>query len=200
MLGEARGDPGLSRFSSGYARRVLETRAYKASSGSEITVTSNPRENGGKLLGFEREMPPGKGKADPHRHLDCEQRYEIVSGTAQMQIAGAKRTLSAGEEVTVPTGVAHRDPYNDGPGTLVFRAEIDPSPEFITEFAEALVHMFEHGGLNKRDELSLLQIFVMTKEADGQSFRAGIPIGVQKALLPLAAAFGRLRGYRASYD
>jgi mannose-6-phosphate isomerase-like protein (cupin superfamily) len=194
-----RSNPGLSRFSSGYARRVLETRAYEAPSGSKLTITSNPRENGGKLIGFEREMPPGKGRADPHLHLDCEQRYEIVSGTAQMQIEGEKRTLSAGERVTVPTGVAHRDPFNDGPGTLVFRAEIDPSPEFITEFAEALAHMFEHGGLNKRDELSLLQIFVMTEAADGESFRAGIPIGLQKAMLPLAAAFARRRGYRAGY-
>jgi mannose-6-phosphate isomerase-like protein (cupin superfamily) len=178
---------------------VLETRTYKAPSGSKVTITTNPRENGGKLIAFEREMPPGKGKADPHLHLDCEQRYEIVSGTAQMQIEGEKRTLSAGEKLTVPTGAMHRDPYNNGPETLVFRAEIDPSPEFITEFAEALAHMFEHGGLNKRDEMSLLQIFVMTEAAHGQSYRAGIPIGVQKTMLPLAAAFARRRGYRASY-
>lgn len=180
---------------------MVETgRAYETPSGSKVTLTDNPRENGGKLLAFERTMPPGKGKADPHLHLDCEQRYEFVSGTARMELEGDKRTLGAGEKVTVPAGTVHRDPYNEGPEPLVFRAEIEPSPEFISRFGEVLVHMYENGGLNKQDELPLLQILVMARAFGGRSYRAGVPVALQKRTLPIAAAIGRLRGYRPAYD
>jgi mannose-6-phosphate isomerase-like protein (cupin superfamily) len=188
------------RFGEGYARGVVETgRTYELPTGSKIKVTGNPRENGGKLLAFERTMPPGKGKAEPHLHQDCEQRYEFVSGTAQMDVDGEARTLAAGEKLTVPAGTTHRDPYNEGPGTLVFRTEIEPSPEFITAFGEAIIHMYERGGLNKRDDLPLLQIFVMVDAFDGKSYRAGIPVRLQTLVLPLVAAIGRLRGYHPAY-
>jgi mannose-6-phosphate isomerase-like protein (cupin superfamily) len=180
---------------------VVETgRTYELPSGSKIKVTGNPRENGGKLLAFERTMPPGKGKAQAHLHEDCEQRYEFVSGEARMEVDGEPRTLSAGERLTVPAGTTHRDPYNEGSETLVFRAEIEPSPEFITRFGEAIISMYDRGGLNKQDDLPLLQILVMTKAYDGRSYAAGVPVGLQKLTLPLMAAIGRMRGYRPAYD
>jgi hypothetical protein len=41
---------------------------------------------------------------------------------------------------------------------------------------------------------------VIAKATDGRSYGASPPVGVQKATLPLLAAFGRLRGYKPSYD
>lgn len=48
--------------------------------------------------------------------------------------------------------------------------------------------------------MPLLQIFALIDETDGESYRTGIPIAVQKASMPLMKRVVRLRGYRASYD
>jgi len=66
--------------------------------------------DGGDLV-IERVMKPHTGKADPHRHLDYVESFEIVEGTATIVLDG--RTISAGpgERVEIPVGVPHRNPY-----------------------------------------------------------------------------------------
>ena len=145
---------------------------------------------------FDRVMPSGKGKADPHVHLDCDQRYEIQSGSATIEIDGERRPLSRGDTVEVRRGTGHRDPYNESASELRFRVVIEPCPPFIDAFGRALAEGYQTGGLNDQDELPILKILVLTRAYDGQSFRSGISIGVQKAMLPLMAAIGRMRGHR----
>jgi hypothetical protein len=41
---------------------------------------------------------------------------------------------------------------------------------------------------------------VVARATDGRSYGASPPVPVQKAVLPLLAGFGRLRGYKPSYD
>jgi hypothetical protein len=53
--------------------------------------------------------------------------------------------------------------------------------------------------LNDQDEIPLLQILVIAKAANGRSYGARPAVAVQKASLPLRAAIGRLRGYKADY-
>ena len=51
-----------------------------------------------------------------------------------------------------------------------------------------------------RRSFPLLQILVIAKALNGRSYGGSPPVPVQKAALPLLAAVGRLRGYRASYQ
>ncbi len=171
--------------------------SYSSEAGSTITILEGAADNGGARLLFERVMPPGKGKGEPHLHLDCEQRYEIQSGTATMEVDGEKRTLASGDKLEVPREVGHRDPYNSSDQELRFRVEIEPCPPFIDAFGRGLAESFENGQMTAQDEIPLLKIFAIVKAYDGQSFRTGIPIGLQRAALPLMAAIARLRGYRA---
>jgi mannose-6-phosphate isomerase-like protein (cupin superfamily) len=176
---------------------MLETGdTFSSASGSAFTVVEGPAGNHGARIVFDRVMPPGKGKADPHVHLDCDQRYEIQSGTAALEVSGTTRLLSAGDTTEIPRSTPHRDPFNGSAGELRFRATISPCPPFIDAFGRALAEGLQSGGLNAQDELPILKILFLAKAFDGQSFRAGVPIELQKALLPLAAAVGRLRGYR----
>jgi len=46
----------------------------------------------------------------------------------------------------------------------------------------------------------VLQVIVLVKATNGRSWAASPSIGIQKAGLPLLAAIGRLRGYKAKYD
>jgi Cupin domain len=170
--------------------------SFASRAGSRLTILEGPADNQGARIVFERVMPPGTGKADPHVHLDCDQRYEIEAGSATMELLGAPRTLGPGDKIVVPRRTPHRDPYNDSGAELRFRVEIEPCPPFIDAFGRALAEGYQNDQLTDQDELPILKILVLTKAYDGQSFRAGIPIGVQQAMLPLAAAIGRLRGYR----
>jgi mannose-6-phosphate isomerase-like protein (cupin superfamily) len=169
---------------------------FSSPSGSGFTVIEGPADNGGARIVLDRVMPAGKGKADPHMHLDCDQHYEILSGSATIELSGAVRTLGAEETIDVPRSTPHRDPYNASDSELRFRVTISPCPPFIDAFGRALAEGYQSGGLNAQDELPVLKILVLTKAFDGQSFRAGLPIGVQKAMLPTAAALGRLLGHR----
>jgi hypothetical protein len=69
-----------------------------------------------------------------------------------------------------------------------------------TVMKEAYAHLLTEDGLNDQEELPLLQILVIVKATNGRSYGGSPPIAIQKASLPLLAAFGRLRGYKPKYD
>jgi hypothetical protein len=79
---------------------------------------------------IERVMKPHTGKADPHIHFDYVEGFEVMDGTATIEVDG--RAVSAG------TGAG--------------------------------------------------------------SYRAGLPIWLQKPVIALGAALGRMRGLKPGYD
>lgn len=170
---------------------------YASEGGSRVTIVEGAADSGGARIVFDRVMPPGKGRAEPHLHLDCVQRYEVTAGTPTIEIEGDERTLAAGEVIEVPRETGHRDPFNASAGEVRFRAEISPCPPFIDAFGRGLAESFENGELTDQDEMPLLKVLVIAHAYDGQSYRTGVPMGLQRAGLPLAAAIARLRGYRA---
>lgn len=151
-------------------------------------------------MSFERVYAPDTGRADPHLHQDFTQLWEAVQGEGEIEVDGETRAFKAGDRISVEPGTPHRDPYNPGEGQLVARGTFDPINDFIEAYAEAWAHHMSEGTVNGQDEMPLLQILVIANATDGRSFRAGVPIAVQKASAPLVALIGRLRGYRASYD
>ena len=47
--------------------------------------------------------------------------------------------------------------------------------------------------------MPILQIIALVAATDGESYRTGIPVAVQKAFSPVIEPLGRLRGYKPSY-
>ncbi len=111
---------------------------FLSPSGSALTLIEGPAGNDGARIVFDRVMPPGKGKADPHVHLDCDQDYEILGGSATLEVSGRARTLLARDTISIPRSTPHRDPYNTSDTELRFRATISPCPPFIDAFGRAL--------------------------------------------------------------
>ena len=169
---------------------------YESDRGTLIEIVS--REGG--QMSFDRVYGPRTGHADPHYHLDLTQTWECLEGEGLIEVDGEERPLSAGDRVAIPPGMPHRDPWLPGEGPFKTRGSFDPTTPFIEGYAEALAHHLENGTATDQDEQPLLQIFVTSKETDGQSFRSGIPRAIQTAALPLMVLIARLRGYRASYD
>ena len=150
-------------------------------------------------LVFERLIKPGKGRADPHLHLDFVQTWECVTGSGAMEVEGERRELKAGDRVVLHLNTAHRDPFT-GEDEMVIRGIFEPITDFLETFADALAHHSENGTLNDQDEMPLLQILQIAHATGAQSYRAGVPVRLQRAGLPLVSRIARLRGYRASYD
>jgi hypothetical protein len=150
-----------------------------------------------ELLELERLYKPGTGKAGAHLHLDFEQGFEVLEGTATAALEGQERRLGAGETLEMPRSTAHVDPWNAEEADLRVRFRFTPVPRFVEAYTRAAGELMRRDALNRREEVPLLQLFVVLRATGGRSYGAGAPIGVQRALVPLLAAVGRLRGYRA---
>ena len=149
---------------------------------------------------LERVMKPHTGKADAHVHLDYVESFEILAGTATIEIEGGVVTAAAGETVELPVGTGHRNPYNAADSDLRLRHRASPGGSFVEAFVSALGHHMENGSVNKQGEFSNLQLFVVLHATRAQSFRTGLPVAVQKPVIAMGAWIGRLRGLRPSYD
>jgi mannose-6-phosphate isomerase-like protein (cupin superfamily) len=155
--------------------------------------------DGDDLL-IERLMKPHTGKADGHVHMDYVETFEVIDGTATIHVDGEKRTLGPGERLELPAGVPHVNVHNDTDADLHHLHRISaPGRTFAEAFISALGHHMENGTVNDQGEFSNLQLFVVLHGTRAQSYRTGIPIWLQKAVLPLGAAVGRMRGLRVSY-
>lgn len=150
-------------------------------------------------MSFERRYAPNTGRADPHLHQDFTQTWQAVVGEGTLEVDGEERPLPAGESVSIEPGTPHRDPWS-GDEAFTVRGHFSPCPAFIEAYAEAWAHHMREGTVNAQDEMPLLQILLLAKEHDGRSYRAGIPVALQKASLPLAVAIARRRGMRGSYE
>jgi mannose-6-phosphate isomerase-like protein (cupin superfamily) len=157
-------------------------------------------ERDGTTMKFERSFAPGTGRADPHLHEDLTQTWEALSGEGMIEVDDVEREFRTGDRVAVSPGMRHRDPWNVSGAELHVRGTFDPNNDFIEAYAEAYAHHLTEGSLNDQAELPLLQILVIAKATNGRSYGGSPPVAIQKAVLPLAAAFGRLRGYKPSYD
>jgi mannose-6-phosphate isomerase-like protein (cupin superfamily) len=148
---------------------------------------------------IERLMKPHTGKADAHVHMDYVERFEILDGTATIEVAGRKVTAGPGETVELAPGTTHRNPYNETDSDLRLRHVASPGGPFVDAFVSSLGHHMEQDTVNDQGEFPDLQLFVVLRATRAKSYRTGIPIALQKPVIALGAALGRLRGYRAGY-
>jgi quercetin dioxygenase-like cupin family protein len=177
---------------------VIETGATYTNprSGGRVTVVESWRDNAGERLTLERVFPSGTGKAGAHYHLDFDQRFDVLAGTATMTVDGERRTLAAGEAIDIPRPTKHADPWNDGTMEMTLRLTITPVPRFVEAYAETWADGFANGRLNAQDELPFLQLLMIAHATDAKSYGAGPPRALRDAIAPIAAAIARQRGYR----
>lgn len=166
-------------------------------SGGTITMLESWRDNDGVRVRIERVMPPNTGEAAAHYHLDFAQSFEVVSGNAKVKVDKEELNLGPGESVEIPIGTVHEDMWNEGPDEATIRLTIEPVPRFVEMYATTWLDSYAQGMTNDQDEMTLLQILVLAQASDGKSYAAGPPRRFQDLTLPLIAAIGRLRGYKA---
>jgi quercetin dioxygenase-like cupin family protein len=140
-----------------------------------------------------------QGNAGPaeHFHPLYDEHFEVLQGEFLFTVAGAERTLHAGDKLVIKKDVAHAFRCTGG-GFGAVLTESRPAAR-IAEVITTLFGMAHEGKLAPAGQPKLLQAMAIGSEfANDTVFTSPPPaivIPVAKALAPLARAFG----YRATY-
>lgn len=166
--------------------------------GERMTWIETAETTGGELLSLDLFLRPGAAVAAEHRHMRQEERFRVDAGSIGLGLEGTERTVSEGEEVTVPAGVPHRW-WNEGTVEEIVRVELRPALDTQT-FFETLFGLARDGKTNEEGIPGLLQIAVTYRElGDSCPMLTKPPAFIQRILVALLAPIGRSAGRRAVY-
>jgi mannose-6-phosphate isomerase-like protein (cupin superfamily) len=159
--------------------------------GERITFLETAAATGGERLVLGYSLAPGGFVPAAHVHPRQDERFEILAGRGTFSVAGERRTAGPGETVLVPAGTPHRL-WNDASEDLRMRIEFRPAlgTERLFEDLFALARAGRLGKLGfPRDPF--LGAVVAQKHFE-EAHLAGVPVGLQRAVVRLLAAAGRL--------
>ncbi len=161
--------------------------------GEKFVFLKRPRDSQGEVFEIEflvREF--ALVAARPHIHSTAEERVEVIAGAALMRMGREEKSVGPGETVVIPAGMVH-SLRGQGEEFLRFRMQMRPPMKTETMF-ETLIGLHRDG----KSLTNPLQAVVIAREHD--TYLGGPPIWLQKPLIALLAAVGRLFGYRARYE
>ncbi len=145
------------------------------------------------------EVRPNSPGPPEHFHAEFTENFTVKSGTLSILINGEKRTLRAGESISIPPMTRHR-PFNETSETVI--VESDDPKTLPVKFGYFLSQMY--GFMDSHENgpsvpQMLMQLSVYGNDADSW-IADGPPLVVQKAMRTLMEPTARLMGYRNYYE
>ena len=176
--------------------------------GTRTKVLEGAKETQGKGWVIEVHCPEG---AQPsileHVHLTWHERFEIVQGSGTYLLGGIKKMAKAGDIIEMPAGVKHIHPWNNGPGTMIYRqfndfGKADPQAvhDVLGVFA-TINGLAREGKVNKKGLPKNLLQFAATLRTlvRYEGFDAAVPIGVQRLVSSTLGRIAEGLGYKGVY-
>jgi mannose-6-phosphate isomerase-like protein (cupin superfamily) len=165
--------------------------------GHRIAFLQTGTQTNGELLQIEYavERPEDKPVIPLHKHLKCEERFEVVQGKLGVILNGEQKTLESGDSVTIQPGTLHTF-WNAGEGEMRFITEVRP-PGDLQTYWETVFGLAQDGKVNANGLPNLLQLAVVAPLAD--SYDPRLPVPVTKLLVAVLGGIGRLLGYKDRY-
>jgi quercetin dioxygenase-like cupin family protein len=139
--------------------------------GQSLTFRRTTAETGGELLEVESSWAGGGSEPPEHHHPYQRERFEVLEGELRARIAGAERTVRAGEAFEVPAGTAH-SMWNPGPERA--RAVWQTRPALKTEGFFELVWGLAQAAKAGHESPSPDEVEAMMREYSDE-FRLGRP-------------------------
>ena len=165
--------------------------------GERITFLATSVDTDGEAVVFETFVQPDGFVAAAHVHPKQEERFEILSGTLALKVAGEEIIAGPGETLTVPVGTPHRF-WNAGDAEVRFRCEVRPALQF-EQLLETMFALAADGKTNKKGMPNLLRLAVIARAHFDVVRLPFPPAFVQRSGLALGAPLGRLFGYAPTY-
>jgi mannose-6-phosphate isomerase-like protein (cupin superfamily) len=135
-----------------------------------------------------------------HIHTNLVETFSVKEGTLSIMVNGEKKTVKAGESITIPVGTSHR-PFNETDSPVIIENE-GSEKDLTVEFAYHLSQLYrvvDGMGGNPSAVAMIMQLSVYGTEMDAY-LADGPPIIVQKAMRFLLAPTARLLGYKSYYE
>jgi mannose-6-phosphate isomerase-like protein (cupin superfamily) len=166
-------------------------------SGARISFHSFRHDGEEWVASYERILPPHTGRGIALRHLAFDEGFTVVSGRAVYRLDGKEGTLEAGEELIIPAGVPHLDPYNPFDEPMEFVTAARPMRQPILIYARTFGMALRRGTLTEQQQFGFLQLVTVAHTCGMDTYLPIIPLWLQRFFaVPLIAGIGRLRGYR----
>ena len=167
--------------------------------GMRGTILRTGSETNGELFEVEFLVEPGDWTGPDHIHLRQEERFEIVSGTLRLRVAGREEPLTPGSTCVLPPSTSH-NVRNDGPDEARFLLQLRPAlrmEAYLRDLWRAANAgskrrwgAAQHAGARGHPARVPRRVLYLSRP----------PVRAQKALLGALAALARARGYRAGGD
>jgi mannose-6-phosphate isomerase-like protein (cupin superfamily) len=165
--------------------------------GERITLLATSVDTDGEAVVFETFVQPDGFVAAAHVHPKQEERFEVLSGTLALKVAGEEIITGPGETLTVPAGTPHRF-WNAGDVEVRFRCEVRPALQF-EQLLETMFALAADGKTNRKGMPNLLRLAVIARAHFDVVRLPFPPAFVQRSGLALGAPLGRLFGYTPTY-
>lgn len=156
------------------------------------------RDTNGALLQVDWIGKPGWVAGGRHVHPRQEERFTVISGTLGSHVDGVERMHGPGEVIAVPADAVHTvwAVGDEGVHALV---EFRPALRSETVL-EILAGLAREGKTDAAGNIkNPLLAAVLLREYADEIYPASPPLIVQRAIIGMLAAIGRLLGYRAAY-
>ena len=141
-------------------------------------------ETGADLHLQEAVYPPRSPEPPTHCHPAQDERFRLEEGELLFRVAGAERTVRAGETIDIPRGVMHSvRNASDSPA----RALWETRPALRTAAFQRAMERATQGSAKP----SLLEAAAVLREYDDVFLLASPPRFVQRLVFALLAPFGR---------
>jgi mannose-6-phosphate isomerase-like protein (cupin superfamily) len=166
--------------------------------GERLTFLETARETGGEYVRFEAEIAPGGSLPAAHLHPKQTERFEFVSGTLTMKVAGRTIKAKPGDVVVVEPGVPH-DFKNETDEPVRMLVEMRPALG-LESLLETMYGLAADGKTNRWGMPNPFRLAVIAN-AHFDTVRVPIvPQWIQRAALAVGAPVGRLCGYAPVYQ
>jgi quercetin dioxygenase-like cupin family protein len=133
-----------------------------------------------------------------HVHPSQQERFEVLSGTLELQLGRKKITAQPGDCVVVDAGTPHRF-RNAGDETAHFLCEVRPALKFES-LLETMFTLAADGKTNGRGMPNPFRLAVIAQTHFDTVRLPFPPDWLQRLSLAIGAPLGRLLGYGATYE
>ena len=173
----------------------LVGRVLKLDSGDSVELLEPAAASDGAFTRIRFVFAAGGLRVPPHRHLDQDETFEVLSGTLGYTLRGKEHRAAAGSTITLPRGIIHQH-FSVGPEEAMVIQTMRPGLDF-DYIAENLFGLGTEGrGIAGLD--SIIQGLVWVRKMKGP-FYLGAPLWLQRSLAALVAPIAYRFGYRAVY-
>lgn len=164
--------------------------------GEKVTWLETAADTNGEKLVFLFEVAPKGELPVTHFHPEQTETFEIKEGAIKINFNGEEKTLSAGENFTIPEGIPHRWWNDSATETVKLIATFQPALNTET-FLEQFYGLGNEGKTKPDGTPDFLQLMAMVRKY--QLYIAGSPIFVQKVMSVFLGTIGRIFGYKSYY-